>query len=202
MSKFIVYANPKFSVIAAEIFSESKVYRIKRDYFPGGQPNFLIPNISLITECKGGGANVLYFMQYESLQEKAEEQLIITTLADTLNVKTFTVVEPYDPSATMERVTEEGRIATANVDAHFWRNLPKLSSGQKTRRVVYDHHTLQNRFYFTDGTTENFFRSAMPYCAQWIQSQIDQKAYPKEDYAVAFPDDGAHKRFGKNFCLL
>ncbi len=27
----------------------------------------------------------------------------------------------YDPSATMERVTEEGVIATANVDAWFWR---------------------------------------------------------------------------------
>ena len=50
-------------------------------------------------------------------------------------MKNLVVVDPYDPSATMERVTEEGRIATANVDAHFWKFLPKLYSGRKIARL-------------------------------------------------------------------
>src|SRR5690606_35562509 len=102
-------------------------------------------------------------------------------------------VDIYDRAATMERVTEEGVIATANVDAHFWRHLPRLESGRKTLRIIYDHHTLHNRFYFTDGTTSHRLLSAMPVFREML------KKSGEENWVIAFPDDGASKRFGPQF---
>ena len=45
----------------------------------------------------------------------------------------------------MERVTKEGTVATAATYAHMFSSLP--SCGRPTRLMVYDLHTLQNRFY-------------------------------------------------------
>ena len=66
--------------------------------------------------------------------EKKIEEMIIFVLADTTNVKKLYIIDMYDPLATMERVSEEGTIATSNVDAHFWKTLPTLYSGHKTVR--------------------------------------------------------------------
>jgi hypothetical protein len=48
-------------------------------------------------------------------------------------------------SGTMERVVKEGQVATAATYAHMFSSLP--SCGRPTRLMVYDLHTLQNRFY-------------------------------------------------------
>ncbi|CAN0513347.1 unnamed protein product, partial [Ectocarpus sp. 8 AP-2014] len=64
-------------------------------------------------------------------------------------VESLTVVLPYYPTGTMERVVKEGQVATANTYAQMFSNLP--SCGKPTRLLVYDLHTLQarrnNRFY-------------------------------------------------------
>lgn len=46
---------------------------------------------------------------------------------------------------TMERVISEGQVATAATYAHMFSSLPNC--GKPTRLMVYDLHTLQNRFY-------------------------------------------------------
>jgi hypothetical protein len=43
----------------------------------------------------------------------------------------------------MERVTQEGQVATANTYAQLFSSLP--SCGKPTRLMVYDLHALQNR---------------------------------------------------------
>jgi len=45
----------------------------------------------------------------------------------------------------MERVVHEGQVATAATYAHMFSSLPNC--GKPTRLMVYDLHTLQNRFY-------------------------------------------------------
>lgn len=154
-----------------------------------------MPNIKIDLDAvlsAPGGAHILYFTCYNNVLAKKLEEMILFVLADTINVASLTVVDMYDPAATMERVIEEGVIATANVDAHFWRHLPRLESGRKTVRIIYDHHTLHNRFYFTDGTTSHRLRSAMPIF-------LDMLKKSGESWAIAFPDDGAAKRFGPQF---
>ena len=103
-------------------------------------------------------------------------------------VKSLTVVLPYYPTGTMERVVTEGQVATANTYAQLFSNLP--SCGRPTRVMVYDLHTLQNRFYL-HGNSIASLQTTIPVLLEVLKdSHID---------CVAFPDDGAAKRFGHMF---
>ncbi len=61
-------------------------------------------------------------------------------------VRTLTVFLPFYPHGTMERVVKEGQIATASTMARQFSALP--FNGRPVRVIIYDIHTLQNRFYF------------------------------------------------------
>lgn len=104
-------------------------------------------------------------------------------------VKSLTIVLPYFPVGTMERVIEEGSVATANTYGILLSNLPR--AGRPCRLMMYDIHTLQNRFYFHDAVIPSL-HSAVPYFIQQILSKTNINA-------VAFPDEGAAKRFTQAF---
>mmetsp|Transcript_17500 Transcript_17500/g.26035 ORF Transcript_17500/g.26035 Transcript_17500/m.26035 type:complete len:333 (-) Transcript_17500:125-1123(-) len=190
-----VFASPAFEEYAEQFGSVNK---ISRKTFPNGEPCILIPKIEEINKARGG-ANVLFFWQYNDLAEKKMEELILYVLADTANVKRLIAITPYDPSATMERVLKEGEVATANVDAHWWKSLPTTDYGNKVVRIIYDHHTLQNRFYFSGGNTRVVFRSALPLFKQLMEGSEHKWSPERDDVAIAFPDAGACKRFGGVF---
>jgi hypothetical protein len=183
---FIKYATPNMSS-----FVETYTSRITRGFFPDRTPNIFIEGITEINTAPAM-VDVVYFTQYEDMEQKKVEEIIIHVLADTRNVRSLTVVDLFDPLATMERVPGggEGTIATANVDAHFWKTLPIPDGGLKIRRILFDHHTLHNRFYYSGGNTSIIFLSAMPL----LHATLD----PTRDI-IAFPDDGASKRFGPFF---
>jgi len=103
-------------------------------------------------------------------------------------VKSLTTVLPYYPVGTMERVTKEGTVATASTYAHLFSSLPNC--GQPTRLMVYDLHTLQNRFYLHNHAIASLHTT--------IPLLIERLKTTKVD-CVAFPDDGAAKRFGDLF---
>ena len=54
-------------------------------------------------------------------------------------IESLTVLLPFYPAATMERVLEEGVIATANMMAQLFNGLP--SPGKPIRLIMYDLHT-------------------------------------------------------------
>jgi len=137
--------------------------------------------------------NILYFSDYESMTYKKIEETIIFVLADSVNVNKLVIADLFDPLATMERVVVEGEIATENVDAHFWKTLPLLESGKRPIRILYDQHTLQNRFYYTGGNTKLRLYSAIP---TFVEKLTELKKTPDNGYVIAFPDAGSHKRFG------
>ena len=88
----------------------------------------------------------------------------------------------------MERVTKEGTVATAATYAHMFSSLPNC--GRPTRLMVYDIHSLQNRFYL-HGNAVASLQTAIPLLKERLKStNID---------CVAFPDDGAAKRFAAYF---
>jgi len=95
------------------------------------------------------------------------------------------VVLPYYPTGTMERVTTEGEVATGATFAHMLSSLP--SCGQPCRVMTYDLHTLQNRFYLS-GNAIASLQTTIPL----LQNRIDQEGIAN---CIAFPDDGAAKRF-------
>eukprot|EP01130_Rhizamoeba_saxonica_P005270 TRINITY_DN2116_c0_g1_i2.p1 TRINITY_DN2116_c0_g1~~TRINITY_DN2116_c0_g1_i2.p1 ORF type:complete len:236 (-),score=50.81 TRINITY_DN2116_c0_g1_i2:36-743(-) len=108
-------------------------------------------------------------------------------------VSSLTILLPFVPTATMERVSKEGEVATANTMAWQFNSLP-LSPGGPAKVCIYDLHTLQNRFYFKGGSLPKML-TAIPLLKAYI---ADNYIVPS-NVVIAFPDEGACKRFGKMF---
>lgn len=85
---------------------------------------------------------------------------------------------------------EEGDVATAFTMARILSNIP-ISRGGPTSVVIYDIHALQERFYFGDNVLP-LFETGIPLLKQRLHQLPDA-----DDVVIAFPDDGAWKRFHK-----
>jgi len=133
------------------------------------------------------GEHVLFLASFENNDVTLSQFQVIICLLQSF-IESLTVVLPYYPVGTMERVTKEGVVATAATYAHMFSSLPNC--GKPTRLMVYDLHTLQNRFYL-HGNAVASLQTAIPLLKQKIKdSNIN---------CVAFPDDGAAKRFSAMF---
>lgn len=133
------------------------------------------------------GEHVLFLASFHNNDVTLSQFQVLIGLLQSF-IESLTVVLPYSPVGTMERVTREGQVATAATYAHMFSSLPNC--GKPTRLMVYDLHTLQNRFYL-HGNAVASLQTAIPLLKRRIKnSDID---------CVAFPDDGAAKRFGASF---
>ncbi|CAN1758943.1 Ribose-phosphate pyrophosphokinase 4 [Linum perenne] len=127
--------------------------------FADGFPNLYINNAHDIR-----GQHVAFLASFSS-PAVIFEQLSVIYALPRLFVASFKLVLPFFPTATFERMDEEGDVATAFTLARILSNIP-ISRGGPTSLVVYDIHALQQ--------------------------------LPDSDKVViAFPDDGAWKRFHK-----
>mmetsp|Transcript_35969 Transcript_35969/g.42298 ORF Transcript_35969/g.42298 Transcript_35969/m.42298 type:complete len:327 (-) Transcript_35969:233-1213(-) len=135
------------------------------------------------------GEHILFLASFHNNDATLSQFHALIVLLESF-IESLTVVLPFYPTATMERVAQEGTIATASTLARLFNSLP--SCGRPTCLVVYDIHTLQNRFYLSGNclpqleTTIPLLKLAMTKC----EVPVD---------AVAFPDEGAAKRFGGMF---
>jgi len=123
------------------------------------------------------------------------EQLALLYALPKLRARNFRIILPWFSTGTMERVEQRGQIATANSLARMLSATPMGVGGPATV-VIYDIHALQEQFYFSDSILVEL-KSAM-----WLlQAKIAQlkQERPEEEIAIAFPDDGAHKRFRSKF---
>ncbi len=144
-------------------------------------------------------------------------------------VESLTIVLPYFPVGTMERVDQEGIVATANTYGILLSSLPL--AGKPSRLMIYDIHALQNRFYFRDSVIPSL-HSAIPlllerlYISDFASSDyipsstktmiksLSTGMLSGDDHGrldgsassnirtVAFPDEGAAKRFAHIFAEL
>lgn len=92
----------------------------------------------------------------------------------------------------MERVDTEGQIATAYTLATLFSAISITSTGP-AKLVIYDIHALQERFYFHNNVIP-ILESAIPIFLSKLK-----ESHQNEKIAIAFPDDGARKRFHTHF---
>mmetsp|Transcript_9209 Transcript_9209/g.22599 ORF Transcript_9209/g.22599 Transcript_9209/m.22599 type:complete len:412 (-) Transcript_9209:1186-2421(-) len=154
--------------------------------FPDGTDNIEIGGFSNPHNVISG-EKVLFLASFHSNDTTLSQFQVMITLLQSF-IESLTVVLPFSPVGTMERVTKEGQVATAATYAHMFSSLPNC--GRPTRLMVYDLHTLQNRFYL-HGNSVASLHTAIPLLKEKIEeTEID---------CVAFPDDGAAKRFATMF---
>ncbi|GAB4818339.1 hypothetical protein N2152v2_005385 [Parachlorella kessleri] len=120
------------------------------------------------------------------------EQISIIYQLPRLFVGSFTLVLPYFPTGTAERVEAEGDVATAFTLARIISNIP-LARGGPASVVIFDIHALQERFYFGDQVLP-LFESGIPLLRERLRSLPDAN-----NITIAYPDEGAWKRFHYQF---
>lgn len=157
--------------------------------FNDGTDNIKIQNMSKPQFFKG--KNVLFVASFHDNAVTLSQFHLIAFLCECL-VQSLTVLLPYYPTGTMERIDigDDGVIPTANTLALLFNGLPSV--GRPIRVMTYDLHTLQNRFYF-GGHSVATLHTAIPVLLKKIH---ELNTGGQGISAVAFPDEGAHKRFG------
>ncbi|KAG8467006.1 hypothetical protein KFE25_000322 [Diacronema lutheri] len=134
-------------------------------------------------------SHVLFLADFNSNDAILSQLHVLVMLCESF-IATLTIYLPYLPTATMERITVEGEVATANTVCRILSGLPH--TGGPSRIMFYDLHTLQNRFYLHTGAI-----ATMHTTIPLIKEVLARKGSPIE--AIAFPDEGAQKRFGSLF---
>nr|DAD37619.1 TPA_asm: hypothetical protein HUJ06_008260 [Nelumbo nucifera] len=152
--------------------------------FDDGFPNLFINNAQDIR-----GQHVAFLASFSS-PAVIFEQLSVIFALPRLFVASFTLVLPFFPTGSFERMEEEGDVATAFTMARILSNIP-VSRGGPTSLVIYDIHALQERFYFSDQVLP-CFETGIPLLKQRLNELPDA-----DNISIAFPDDGAWKRFYK-----
>lgn len=162
---------------------------IRWESFPDGFPNLFIEDAKNMA-----GKDVIFFGSLHSPEVLFEQLSIIYTIPRYL-ARSFTLLLPYFPTGTMERVDTEGQIATAKTLATLLSSMPLTARGP-AQIVVFDIHALQERFYFSDHVIPRL-QSAIPL----LEREICKLQAPagKDKIAIAFPDEGAFKRFHAMF---
>ena len=194
--KYAVFSSEAYNDIAmafaARDVDRFKYFPINWGKFPDGTDNIKIEGFNPRNEIAGG--NCLFFASFHNNDVTLSQFSVFVVLLQSF-IESMTLVLPYYPVGTMERVIEEGQVATANTYAILLSNLPFC--GKPTRLMIYDIHTLQNRFYFHH-TIISSLHTAIPLLIDKIKSSSDLNVVN----TVAFPDEGAAKRFGAMFNSL
>lgn len=187
----------RYQVIAAPV-NEDLAQRLQDKYperfrfhstfwgkFPDGTDNIEVGGFSPHNVM--AGEHILFLASFHNNDVTLSQFQVMVMLLQSF-IDSLTIVLPFYPVGTMERVVKEGQVATANTYAQMFSNLP--SCGRPTRLLVYDLHTLQNRFYLHGNAIANL-QTAIPILLEELsKSDIN---------CVAFPDDGAAKRFAHMF---
>lgn len=150
--------------------------------FPDGFPNLFVPNAHGIRN-----RHVAFLASFSS-PGVIFEQLSIIYALPRMFVSSFTLVLPFFPTGTQERMEDEGDVATAFTLSRILSNIP-ISRGGPTSLVIFDIHALQERFYFGDNVLP-CFESGIPLLKHRLHQLPDS-----ENVSIAFPDEGAWKRF-------
>ncbi|KAF6137730.1 hypothetical protein GIB67_041303 [Kingdonia uniflora] len=177
----------EYEDLAQKIAAESEFIQLQSinwRSFDDGFPNLFINNAHSIR-----GQHVAFLASFSS-PSVIFEQLSVIFALPRLFVASFTFVLPFFPTGSFERMEEEGDVATAFTMARILSNIP-ISRGGPTSLVIYDIHALQERFYFGDHVLP-CFETGIPLLKQRLLQLPDA-----DNIVIAFPDDGAWKRFYK-----
>lgn len=187
MNERLLLFCPQMGDLAKRVVNNSSLRihlgAIEWKEFSDSFPDIFIRNVEFLRHC-----DVTFLASFDTPYEVFRQLAVIYALPR-YGAKSLRVILPYFPTGTMERVQKEGTIATAMTLARQLTATPLTASGP-VEFVMVDIHALQERFYFGDTIVPRLV-TAIPLLKERIRGM--------KDIAVAFPDEGAYKRFGEMF---
>ncbi len=180
----IVFYHPDVTEIAAELCvrypHDMRPGKISWGHFPDGWANIKFETGESIIN-----RHIIFIMSGHKMNGFLEQICLLIALCRQF-AKSVTIVMPYFGPATMERVSTEGELATAEpIFKLISRPIPPTCGGLPALLLV-DIHDIRERFYPADNVTPKMLSAA-----ELILPIIRQ-----EKLTVVFPDEGAYKRFG------
>ena len=154
--------------------------------FPDGTPNVEFAPLEAYS-----GRHLVFFMDLTDTTTLLEQLSVCMAINRQLPAS-LTLFAPFLPTATMERVDKAGVLATAETLAKLISSSFAANPGGLPRIVIFDIHATPVRFYFDESKVTVIPRS-------FIETFAKKHLSEHGITAVAFPDDGAAKRFGAIF---
>ncbi len=187
--KTVIFFYPPMEdmAIRAAEYAGAEIGRIRWNRFPDKWPNLYIEGVENIE-----GRDVVFIASFHS-HDVLFEQLAVIYELPRYFVKSLRVILPFYPVGTMERIDNEGDIATAKTMARMLSATPMTRFGPVIF-TIFDIHALSGRFYFDDQILPDL-RSAVPL----IRERIKRDNLSNLVQSIAFPDEGAKKRFSERF---
>ena len=150
--------------------------------FQNGDPNIFIESVEHNVE----GQDVAFLASWTS--KDFFNQLAVIYALPRYRARSMKIILPYFPG-TMDRVEVKGQVATAMTLA---RQLSAVEC-KEAELTIYDIHALHEFFYFRHPVVVRL-ESGIQLLKSALFSMPDA-----DNVAVAFPDEGAYKRFGRMF---
>ncbi|EOX93016.1 Phosphoribosyltransferase family protein isoform 4 [Theobroma cacao] len=165
--------------LAAKVAAQSQLITLQSinwRNFDDGFPNLFINNAHDIR-----GQHVAFLASFSSPSVIFEQLSVIYNLPR-LFVASFTLVLPFFPTGSFERMEEEGDVATAFTMARILSNIP-ISRGGPTSLVIYDIHALQ--------------KVLVAHGAAKVSAYVTHGVFPKRSWERFTPknDEGSEKGF-------
>lgn len=173
-----VYGPPSMNSLIVSYCDTNgaKVGDIEWALFPGGMPNIHFEH---------PGDNDVVFI-YDATWADKNQDGVVHVLARSCRGK-MTVIIPFFPQGTMERVDKEGVVATAQTALHsLCFGMPQTGKGQ-VELEIYDIHQTGTRFFASDNVRFN--------PRQFLKHVVPTPKEEDENFVIVFPDGGAASRF-------
>lgn len=157
--------------------------------FPDGWPDVFIHDVERIR-----GADVMFLASFHRPEDIFEQWGVMCALAR-YGARSLTVILPFFPVGTMERVDVPGQLATAKTLARMFSSIPATHGAGVPRLITFDIHATSEQFYFDDRLQVELM-SAVPIFLRRLKEFEKERG---ETCMIGFPDEGAAKRFGAMF---
>lgn len=185
MSEHVLLYAPQMAEVAKKIHAADPSITLgetRWERFPDTFPNTFVKNKGVLKT-----KHVSFLACFDRPEVIFEQMSLIYDLAD-FKPKSFRILLPYFPTGTMERVDTEGQVATASTLAQMFSGVAPAGPGN-VPLYIWDIHALQIRHYFG------------PHIAPTFKTGTRQlkTALSGADVTIAFPDEGAWKRFKTMF---
>ncbi len=185
MSDHVLLFAPQMKAVAGKVHAADpgiELGEIDWKRFPDVFPDIFIRNKGELKK-----KHVSFLACFDRPEVIFEQMSVLYDLAD-FKPKSFRILLPYFPTGTMERVDTEGQIATAATLAQMISAVAPAGPGN-VPLYLWDVHALQIRHYFGPNIAPTFKTGTR---------QL-KTALGGADVTIAFPDEGAWKRFKTMF---
>lgn len=189
MARNILFHSRGMDRVAHEVLSRLPGWeagKIDWRVFPDGMPNIFIHDARSLEN-----ARVAFLASIVDGEELFHQISVLYALAS-YPVAGLRVLIPYFPAGMMDRVESFGQVVTSAAMARILSAIPPVARAEIT---IVDIHALQEQFFFGDAVRVRLC-SALPMFRDRVLNG------PDGGMTVAFPDDGARKRFAHDLATF